>query len=194
MIKMPLRTSQHRKPASARWTRRSSNRRDVLSVNMISLPLADFRHLSHISPDSHMDRSFGDLSFLKSAGNSLVLQSSQSEQNLFLACDPPPKPPRLKPLEGCCSPVWEHVPVNQRQKCSSMPLLDNEEADDVERRSPLEPANSPDRGSLSSGQDSTQTNAEESQADEMDSAFSLDLGPSILDAVLQVMDKLHQQK
>ncbi|XP_057199794.1 cdc42 effector protein 3-like [Triplophysa rosa] len=194
MIKMPLRTSLQRKPASGRWTRRSSNRRDVLSVNMISLPLADFRHLSHISPDSHMDRSFGDLSFLKTAGNSLVLQSSQSEQNLFLACGPPPKPPRLNPAESRCSPVWEHAPVNQRQKCSSMPLLDSEEANDVERRSPLEPANSPDRGSLSSGRDSTQTNSEESQADEMDSAFSLDLGPSILDAVLQVMDKLHQQK
>lgn len=193
-IKMPLRTSLHRKPASGRWTRRSSNRRDVLSVNMISLPLGDFRHLSHISSDSHMDRSFGDLSFLKSAGHSLMLQSSQSEQNLFLACAPPPKPPRLNPEDGRCSPVWEQAPVNQRQKCSSLPLLDCEEADDEERRSPREPPHSPDRGSLSSGRDSTQTNSEESQADEMDTAFSLDLGPSILDAVLQVMDKLHQQK
>lgn len=140
-----------------------------------------------------MDRSFGDLSFLKAAGHGLILQSSQSEQNLFLACAPPPKPPRLNPEDGRSSPVWEHTPVNQRQKCSSLPLLDSEEAEDEEQRSPLKTPNSPDCGSLSSGRDSTQTNSEESQA-EMDTAFSLDLGPSILDAVLQVMDKLHQQK
>lgn len=194
MIEMPLRTSLHRKPASGRWPRRASNRRDVLSVNMISLPLGDFRHLSHISSDSPVDRSFGDLSFLKEAGHSVMMQSSRSEQNLFLACAPPPKPPRLSPEDGRCSPVWEHTPVNQRQKCSSLPLLDREEAEEEERHSPIQTANSRDGGSLSSGRGSTQTNSEESQADEMDTAFSLDLGPSILDAVLQVMDKLHQQK
>ncbi|XP_055028927.2 cdc42 effector protein 3 [Misgurnus anguillicaudatus] len=190
MIKMPLRTSLHRKPESGKWTRRWSKRKEVLSVNMISLPLGDFRHLSHISSDSGVDRSFGDLSFLQ-AGHSLLLKSSQSEQNLFLACAPPPKPPRLNPEEERRSPVWEDAPVVQKQKCSSMPLLDSEEVE--EQHLHREPANSPGRGSLSSGRDSMQTNSEESQPDETDTGFTfnLDLGPSILDAVLEVMDDLH---
>lgn len=193
MIKMPLRTSLRRKPESGKWTSRWSKRREVVSVNMISLPLGDFRHLSHISSDSGVDRSFGDLSFLK-AGHGLLRKSSQSEQNLFLACPPPPKPPRLNPEEERHSPVWEDAPVIQKQKCSSMPLLDSEEVEDMEQHLHLEPANSPGRGSLSSGRDSMQTNSEESQPDEMDLGFTfnLDLGPSILDAVLEVMDDLHQ--
>uniref|UniRef100_A0A8C2DWP1 CRIB domain-containing protein n=1 Tax=Cyprinus carpio TaxID=7962 RepID=A0A8C2DWP1_CYPCA len=185
---MPLRTSFLRKPTSGRWQRRLSNRREVLSVNMISLPLGDFRHLSHIGTSGHTD-SFGDLQFLKK-GHSLLLQSSKSEQNLFLP--PPPKPPRVN-LDGAdrCGPIWEH----QRQKCSSLPLLDTEEdEDECPHTEPTGISWSPARGSLSSGRDSTQTNPEETQPDQTDSAFtfSLDLGPSILDAVLQVMDKVHQ--
>ncbi|XP_016361865.1 cdc42 effector protein 3 [Sinocyclocheilus anshuiensis] len=189
---MPLGTSLLRKPTSGRWQRRQSNRKEVLSVNMISLPLGDFRHLSHIGTDGHTE-SFGDLSFLKE-GHSLLLQSSKSEQNLFLP--PPPKPPRINLDEaGRCSPVWEHTPAHQRQKCSSLPLLDMEEDEDTCSHTETTGISwSPARGSLSSGRDSTQTNPEETQPDQMDSAFtfSLDLGPSILDAVLQVMDKVHQ--
>ncbi|XP_043088372.1 cdc42 effector protein 3-like [Puntigrus tetrazona] len=187
---MPLRTPLPRKPTSGRWQRRPWNRKEVLSVNMISLPLGDFRHLSHIGASGHTD-SFGDLSFLKE-GHSLLLQSSKSEQNLFLP--PPPKPPRVNLDEaGRCSPVWEHAPVDQRQKCSSLPLLDTEEDED-EDTEPNGNGWSPARGSLSSGRDSTQTNPEETQPNQTDSAFafSLDLGPSILDSVLQVMDKVHQ--
>ncbi|XP_067310962.1 cdc42 effector protein 3-like isoform X2 [Pseudorasbora parva] len=192
---MPLRTSLHRKPTSGRWQRRLSSRKEVMSVNMISLPLGDFRHLSHIGVDGHTE-SFGDLSFLK-AGQSLLLQSSKSEQNLFLACAAPPKPPRINLDEpGRCSPIWERTPANQRQKCSSLPLLDVEE-DEEEECSHLETKSicrSPAHGSLSSGRDSTQTNPEETQSDQTDAAFtfSLDLGPSIMDAVLQVMDKVQQ--
>ncbi|XP_052437057.1 cdc42 effector protein 3-like [Carassius gibelio] len=189
---MPLRTSLLRKPTSGRWQRRLSNRKQVLSVNMISLPLGDFRHLSHIGTSGHMD-SFGDLSFLKE-GHSLLLQSSKSEQNLFLP--PPPKPPRVNVDEaGQCSPIWEHAPNIQRQKCSSLPLLDTEEDEDTCSHPETTGISwSPARGSLSSGRDSTQTNPEETQPDQTDSAFtfSLDLGPSILDSVLQVMDKVHQ--
>lgn len=191
---MPLRTLLYRKPASGRWQRRLTNRKEVVSVNMISLPLGDFRHVSHIGMDGHSE-SFGDLSFLKE-GQSLLLQSSKSEQNLFLTCTPPPKPPRVNLDEpGRCSPIWEYAPANQRQKCSSLPLLNAEEQE--EECSHVEPrsiSRSPARGSLSSGRDSTQTNPEETQPDQTDTAFtfSLDLGPSILDAVLQVMDKVQQ--
>ncbi|XP_059209942.1 cdc42 effector protein 3-like isoform X2 [Centropristis striata] len=189
---MPLRTSLYRKQSSARWPSRHAKRREVLSVNMISLPLADFRHISHIGNDAHTD-SFGDLSFLK-MGHNLLLQSSQSEQNLFLACSPPPKPPRLNldETEGSESPDWPmHNASQKRKKCSSMPLLDSEDGEaEMEKEDGL------GRGSLSSDkdEDSTETcDKTVGQLKEEDNgfSFSLDLGPSILDDVLQVMDKIH---
>lgn len=204
---MPLRTSLYRKQASGRWPRRSSKRREVLSVNMISLPLADFRHISHIGNDVHKD-SFGDLSFL-TRGHSLLLQSSQSEQNLFLACSPPPKPPRLNLDEGEVpgSPDWplghHHSTSNKRQKCSSMPLLDSEDGEEMEREDENQhgitagpnQVHSCGQGNVNSGRagDSTCPNDTTGQHKEEDSgfSFSLDLGPSILDDVLQVMEKLH---
>lgn len=202
---MPLRTSLYRKPSSSRWP--SRKRREVLSVNMISLPLADFRHISHIGNDAHTD-SFGDLSFLK-MGHNLLLQSSQSEQNLFMACSPPPKPPRLNldDPEGSESPDWhashQHKGSQKRKKCSSMPLLDSEEGDEeMEKEAGYQRANTaasghrPGWGSLSSEKDGDSTDACDvtaAQQKDEDSgfSFSLDLGPSILDDVLQVMDKLH---
>ncbi|XP_033967563.1 cdc42 effector protein 3 [Pseudochaenichthys georgianus] len=207
---MPLRTSLHRKPASGRWPNRNTKRREVLSVNMISLPLADFRHLSHIGNDSNTD-SFGDLSFLK-MGHNLLLQSSQSEQNLFLACSPPPKPPRvnLEEAEGSESPDWHVGLLHMSQKkkiCNSMPLLDNEDGeaemekeDGYKRGNNFAPnlAHSGGRGSLNSDRDEDSTETFDKtvglQHKEEDSgfSFSLDLGPSILDDVLQVMDKLHK--
>ncbi|XP_036448809.1 cdc42 effector protein 3-like [Colossoma macropomum] len=197
---MPLRTTFEGKPPSGRWPRRSSKRK-VLSVNMISLPLADFRHLAHIGSNAQTDN-FGDLSFLKQ-GHSLLLQSSQSEQNLFLACAPPPKPPRLNLDEAETGHGSDTNWVSQRQssvqrrkKCSSLPLLDTEEVEEEAYELNAEEApisRSPGRGSLSSGRDSTQTGPDETQPD-VDTSFSfnLDLGPSILDDVLQVMDKLNQ--
>ncbi|XP_026154380.1 cdc42 effector protein 3 [Mastacembelus armatus] len=206
---MPLRTALHRKLSSGHWTGRSSKHREVLSVNTISLPLA-FRHISHISSNAHSD-SFGDLSFLKMDQN-LLLQSSQSEQNLFLACSPPPKPPRLNldKTQGSVSPDWsvshQQNTSQKRKKCSSMPLLDSEEGDeetekqDGYQRGTIVASNqnlSHQRGSVTSDQDTDSTkicNTTARQQTEEDSGFSfnLDLGPSILDDVLQVMDKLHK--
>lgn len=176
---MPLKTSMYRKPSSSRWS--SRRRKDVLSVNMISLPLADFRHVTHIGNDAHTD-SFGDLSFLKK-GHRLLLQSSQSEQNLFMACSPPPKPPRLNldEPEGSESPEWGS---QKRKKCSSMPLLDSDDGE-IETEQAYK--------SFNPKQDNTRTETEDSATKEEDSgfSFSLDLGPSILDDVLQVMDKIN---
>lgn len=183
---MPLRTSLYRKPSSGRWPSRLSKRKEVLSVNMISLPLADFRHLSHIGNGAHAD-SFGDLSFLK-MGHSLLLQSSQSEQNIFMACSPPPKPPRVNvdEAEGSESPDWSlsrqlNAP-QKKKKCSSMPLLDadNGEVEEEEK--------------WHQGENSKKTPTESSPKQDEDSSFSfsLDLGPSILEDVLQVMEQLHK--
>lgn len=202
---MPLRTSLYRKPSSNRWA--SRKRREVLSVNMISLPLADFRHISHIGNDAHTD-SFGDLSFLK-MGHGLLLQSSQSEQNLFLACSPPPKPPRLNldEAEGSESPDWhvshQHNTSQKRKKCSSLPLLDSEEGDeemekDAGYQRVINVASSqirrPGSGSVSSDKDGDSTDtcdktAGQQKDEDSGFSFSLDLGPSILDDVLQVMNK-----
>ncbi|XP_034531748.1 cdc42 effector protein 3 [Notolabrus celidotus] len=202
---MPLRTSLYRKPSSGRWT--SRKRREVLSVNMISLPLADFRHISHIGSDAHTD-SFGDLSFLK-MGHNLLLQSSQSEQNLFLACSPPPKPPRLNldEAEGSESPDWnadhQNITPQKRKKCSSMPLLDSAEGDEeMEKEDGYQRGNKVASsqtqrsgwGSLSSDKDgdstdTCDTSAGQQKDEDSGFSFSLDLGPSILDDVLQVMNK-----
>lgn len=206
---MPLRTSFYRKQSSGRWPSRNSKRREVLSVNMISLPLADFRHISHIGSDAHRD-SFGDLSFLK-MGHSLLLQSSQSEQNLFMACSPPPKPPRLNvaETEGSKIPDWsvrpQHNISQKRKKCSSLPLLDSEEGEgETEEEDGYQKGNnvasnqplSRGRGSVSSDRNEVSTETCDKTAAQMKEednsfSFSLDLGPSILDDVLQVMDKLH---
>ncbi|XP_057714950.1 cdc42 effector protein 3-like [Corythoichthys intestinalis] len=202
---MPLRTSLHRKPTSGRWSSRHSKRREILSVNMISLPLADFRHISHIGNNAQTD-SFGDLSFLK-MGHNLLMQSSQSEQNLFLACSPPPKPPRLNvEAEGSDSSDWpdmhqENV-SQKRQKCSSMPLLDSKECE-TELADGHERGNNIATNQFSNTEWGHQTadwiadsavvgDKIEGQQGEEDNgfSFSLDLGPSILDDVLQVMDKL----
>lgn len=176
---------------------------------MISLPLADFRHISHIGNDAQRD-SFGDLSFLK-MGHNLLLQSSQSEQNLFMACSPPPKPPRLNldEADGSESPDWRaghlHNTSQKRKKCSSMPLLDSEDKEvEMEKEDGYQRGNNVatnqagrlGRGSLNSDRDEDSAEICDKtvrQHKEEDSgfSFSLDLGPSILDDVLQVMDKLH---
>lgn len=173
---------------------------------MISLPLADFRHISHIGNDAHTD-SFGDLSFLKMSHN-LLLQSSQSEQNLLMACSPPPKPPRLNldETEGRESPTLsmdrKHDTSQKKQKCSSMPLLDSDHGDEeVEKEDGYQRGNSnqthnPRQSSMNSDRDEVFTEtcnktAEQQKDEDSGFSFSLDLGPSILDDVLQVMDKLH---
>ncbi|XP_064182418.1 cdc42 effector protein 3-like [Anguilla rostrata] len=201
---MPFKNSLYRKTSLAYWPRKQSKRRELVSVNMISLPLGDFRHLAHIGSQACHD-SFGDLSFLK-RGHGLFRHSSQSEQNLFLACSPPPKPPRLNLDEtepqtaaAASSLEGERQPSQRTKKCSSMPLLDCEEEEEVEQEEgrALEAASdSAERHSYCSSRDagSLQACPEQPRAQDDDSSFTLDLdlGPSMLDDVLQVMDKLHQ--
>ncbi|XP_034051137.1 cdc42 effector protein 2 [Thalassophryne amazonica] len=203
---MSMRTSLHRKHQSARWPSRDAKHRDILSVDMISLPLADFRHITHIGNDANTD-SFGDLSILKK-GHSLLLQSFQSEQNVFLSCSPPPKPPRLKldETEPSKGPNWTVSPQRSTScrttNCTSMPLLDNKGGKkDMEkevaghRGDPAGSLQSPTNGTLSSGMNGESTVTPDKidghQDEDTCFSFSLDLGPSILDDVLQVMDKLH---
>lgn len=167
---------------------------------MISLPHNDFRHIAHIGIDANKD-SFGDLSFLKQ-GHNLLQQSSKSEQNLFLACSPPPKPPRLNlnEKEESQSPDWS---VDQkRQKCNSLPMLDSDDEEEMikegHHKGNKVASNQTDRlvrGSVNSDtcEESPESCHKTTELKDEDSgfSFSLDLGPSILDDVLKVMDKQH---
>ncbi|RVE57101.1 hypothetical protein OJAV_G00212840 [Oryzias javanicus] len=197
---MPLRTSTNRKSSPSHISRRISKHRETLTVNMISLPLGDFRHISHIGNNALTD-SFGDLSFLKK-GNGLLRHSSKSEQNLFLACVPPPKPPRLNlnlnGTEGKQSPEWSLD--HRKKKCNSMPLLDGDEGDEVFKDEDCQRRNNNGLNEahafgLSDTSSCTDGEFTESYGDAKDEdncfSFSLDLGPSILDDVLQVMEKIH---
>lgn len=195
---MPLKNSFQRSASLIYWPKKQQKRREFLSVNMISLPLGDFRHLAHIGGQACHD-SFGDLSFLKK-GHGLLGHSSQSEQDLFLACSPPPKPPRLNIEEPDpqTSPTWEDErhSSQRHKKCTSMPLLDCAE---VPGPAPEVDSGRAGRRGFGSNRDADylQTCLEELQLeDEDDCAFTLDLdlGPSILDDVLQVMNKQHQGK
>ncbi|KAJ7989075.1 hypothetical protein DPEC_G00315780 [Dallia pectoralis] len=193
---MSLKTSVHR-TARARWSRKSHKNMEVLSVKAIGSPLADFRHVSHIGIDADGD-SFGDLSFLEGAHN-LLMQTSQSEQNLFQACIPPPKPPRLN-LDRTEATTLTRTNVTsescseKRKKCNSLPLLDCDEGEE-ETEGQQEMVIRPSSGwGPGTDVDSTQTSpADTLQSYEEDNSFSfsLDLGPSILDDVLKVMDRLH---
>ncbi|KAJ8356319.1 hypothetical protein SKAU_G00191130 [Synaphobranchus kaupii] len=184
--KMPLKSSLYLKSNTLRS--RKSKRREPLSANMISQPLGDFRHLSHIGMDTQGDV-FGDLSFLKRV-NSLPNESSLS--TLGLGPDdilPPPKPPRLEPGQDAEPQVLHGK--QRHKKCHSLPLLDSIDADEL--TSGEGPPDFVTEREAELTQDPP-SELSESPAPEDDSPFSLnlDLGPSILDDVLRVMDKLSQ--
>lgn len=206
---MPLKTL-YLKSATMRLPRKQKR----LSVNMISLPLGDFRHLSHIGLDAHGE-AIGDLSALQRT-NSLILRSSQSHQDLFqtpAACpSPPPKPPRLlSPEEKEAQAIIKPRIFNQirtHKKCHSLPLLDTIEVVECpELPERQEQDKQTEQGVKEAGLimrmevselDWAPSHApcslvEAPMVDEDSSfALNLDLGPSILDDVLQVMNKLHQ--
>ncbi|XP_064847232.1 cdc42 effector protein 3-like [Oncorhynchus masou masou] len=205
---MPLKNSLYLKSATMRWPRKQK-RRELLSVNMISLPLGDFRHLSHIGLDAHGD-TFGDLTAFHRTG-SLILHSSQSHQDLYCkgTSPAPPKPPRLLSPEEMDAQSAEAGTLPQafrHNKYHSLPLLDDVEVvehDGLYQREEVKQEQE-EEGGLTMGPDGFELNAapqqvpcppvEASPVVEEDSSFALnlDLGPSILEDVLQVMDQLYQ--
>ncbi|XP_014117640.1 PREDICTED: cdc42 effector protein 2 [Pseudopodoces humilis] len=145
--------------------------RDILSSDMISPPLGDFRHTIHVGSGGESD-AFGDISFLQgkfhllpraaepapfsfpraveaapspSLKNAVSLPALGGARALTLPAAPaPPKPPRLRPDEAPAAPA-----------CAAA----NGEAEAVPSQA----------GSLLS--------------------LHVDLGPSILEDVLQVMER-----
>ncbi|XP_067098165.1 cdc42 effector protein 3-like [Osmerus mordax] len=207
---MPLKTAMYFKSATLRSTRKQKR----LSVNMISLPLGDFRHLSHIGLDARGE-AIGDLSALQRSG-SLILRSSQSHQDLFQTATPngspppPPKPPRLlSPEERKAQAITKPSSLSQgrkHKKCHSLPLLDTievVECDDLRQEQSM-PAQTEGRNAgltmqlgvskLDGGSTHIPCSLVEAPLVEEDPCFvlDLDLGPSILEDVLHVMDRLHQ--
>ncbi|XP_041717062.1 cdc42 effector protein 3 [Coregonus clupeaformis] len=210
---MPRKTALYIKSATMRWPRKQK-RRELLSVSMISLPLGDFRHLSHIGLDAHGD-AFGDLTAFQQTG-SLILHSSQSHQDLYSNITPnetppaPPKPPRLlnpEEMDAQATKARTIPQASRHNKCHSLPLLDSVEVvyDGLYQREEVkQEQEQEEEGGLTIGPDGLELNAAPQQAPcppveappvvEEDSSFALnlDLGPSILEDVLQVMDQLYQ--
>ncbi|KAM4633905.1 cdc42 effector protein 3-like [Polymixia lowei] len=208
---MPLRSAGYFKSATMRWSRKSK-RSDLLSVNMISLPLGDFKHLSHIGLDARSD-AFGDLSAFQ-RGGSLILHSSQSHQDLFLTrtpnITPPPKPPRLlspEEMEAQAIKKPRMLPLTARhKKCHSLPLLDSLEVVEQEKIPPREEEVQKEVREKKAGLTMRTEVSELGEApnptiepvgqteveEEPCFVLNLDLGPSLLEEVLQVMDRLQQ--
>lgn len=179
--------------------------RDLLSSDMISPPLGDFRHTIHIGSGAGGDNLFGDLSFLQGKfhllpgqqchqgtiqwscaanGNSPLLKNALSlpviggVQALMLppsapvasqppapAMAPPPKPPRLH-LESphTSLPGSPKRSLDQEKPC----IRSEEKVWEKQCDKNDEPSYLSHAGSLLS--------------------LHLDLGPSILEDVLQIMD------
>ncbi|KAM4722660.1 cdc42 effector protein 2 [Rhinophrynus dorsalis] len=165
---------------------RKGKLRDVLSPDMISPPLGDFRHTIHIG--SGEGDVFGDVSFLQgkfhllpqshpgSTGcspsttpppshpdipspllkNAISLPAIGGPQALSLPQAPPPKPPRLHLDENCKSPL-RHVGGDAH------PLDNGVSAEEREKQILVH------AGSLLS--------------------LHVDLGPSIMEDVMQIMDR-----
>ncbi|KAF7645884.1 hypothetical protein LDENG_00197030 [Lucifuga dentata] len=187
---MALKTITNLKSATLRWSRKP--KRCELSI---SLPLDDFRHLAHIGLDTQTNLAFGDLSAFHQ-GSDLLLGGSCSQHDIFLTSDhlPPSKPPRL------FTPQIEKTRIlNQTtgdKKPPTLPLLDisvkhkekflkEPSQEEVQVRYQEEQE---EGGFLELDAAPGQTWQEE---EEEESYFGLnfDLGPSILEEVLQVMEK-----
>ncbi|GCB70256.1 cdc42 effector protein 2-like [Scyliorhinus torazame] len=170
--------------------------RDVLSADMISPPLGDFRHRSHIGKSGESD-TFGDMSFLQDQGDLLSTLSTSKDSDSRA----PPKPPRLH-LEESDDPVVETAspmpaiteapdnqpPIDQSATFQHIPpgslqqvlLCNSQRVDEKQQQNEdFEDQRCP-----------TETMLHESSFGPSESMFSfkVDLGPSILEDILKVMD------
>ncbi|NXD46198.1 BORG1 protein, partial [Copsychus sechellarum] len=161
--------------------------RDILSSDMISPPLGDFRHTIHIGSGGQSD-SFGDISFLQ--GKFHLLPRGSAEP----AAPEPFEFARAATVSG--SPAAA-APSPLLKNAISLPALGGAQALTLpSAQAPPKPPRlhldeaaspaSPERGRAANGE-------AEALASHAGSLLSLhvDLGPSILDEVLQVMER-HQ--
>ncbi|XP_041132012.1 cdc42 effector protein 3-like [Polyodon spathula] len=190
---MPRKSSLFMRSLVAKRSRKQKMK-EVLNADMISMPLGDFRHLSHIGRD---EDPFGDLSFLQ--GSHKLLKSAQSEHNLLIACNPPPKPPRIhndRPQSPHSGQQTE-LSFSTKKYSVSMSMLDNldseeswqEGIEDQEESRGLALTDRATKQDPSLEKDTKNKSPHNSEPDLYPYPAFLDLGPSILDDVLQVMNK-----
>ncbi|XP_041952051.1 cdc42 effector protein 2-like [Alosa sapidissima] len=180
---MPLKNSLYFKSTTLRWSRKQKPKA-MLSSSMISQPLGDFRHLSHIG----LDESFGDVPVFQRSG-SLVLHGSRSDQNLYLVGPPPPKPPRLLTPEEAAAQARSRAASPTHKKSHSLPLLDEVQVVHLPRSDEADGEVDGLVGLTTKLPPKAQRSGlSPAGADDLPLSLNLDLGPSILDDVLKVMD------
>ncbi|KAM7134074.1 cdc42 effector protein 2-like [Macrochelys suwanniensis] len=208
---MPAKTPIYLKTSTPKRGRRL-RLRDVLSSDMISPPLGDFRHSAHIGPEGEGDM-FGELAFLQGQydllprlGRRLASQSAQavgqapgrgpsllkSAVSLPLfggAPSPeraPPKPPRLHLEELPSSQRSMSVSCGQGLSFSSMPHFD--QLPSSVSFSTTSEGSFPGSWGLDTPEPPRSPRAAVPRSESL-LGFDLDLGPSILDDVLRIMEE-----
>ncbi|XP_069750271.1 cdc42 effector protein 2-like [Narcine bancroftii] len=164
---MSAKAPAHLKPQGSQKGRKV-NLRGVLSTDMISSPLGDFRHTIHIGSRGG-DDVFGDLSFLE--GKLHLLPGIGSLAGTARTASLRKPPDRLSPLLKNAISLPVIPPKSEPPPKPPRLHLDGEEGH------PSAPAESP--ATLPSHAMSLLS-------------LQLDLGPSILDDILEVMDQKQQ--
>nr|XP_005990835.1 PREDICTED: cdc42 effector protein 2-like [Latimeria chalumnae] len=172
---------------------RRGKKMKLLSPDMISPPLGDFRHKSHIGQNGENDM-FGEIPFLKDRGD--LLFPCRSELDLSVE-DAPPKPPRLhledslgvqpqkemsksmSDLDNIDKPSlsWNHARGHgdELPGGNPRPTADRKRGADIEKRMTICTGSFLETKLLSNEMETLPP-------------LNLDLGPSILDDILKIMD------
>ncbi|XP_077141635.1 cdc42 effector protein 2-like [Ranitomeya variabilis] len=227
---MPAKTPMYLKTSTPKRGKKPKLR-DVLSREMISPPLGDFRHSAHIGLDGEEDM-FGELSFLQgkydllpNLGRKLTLQNTDNRLDhefhdsdgsfrplknaislpVFTGTQSkeraPPKPPRLHleevPSQRSMSISYGEGCFRREEDMSFSSISKEENSRSLTVSTSSSEASITGSGMFSPG---CGTDGSESKMDNLDSqnqdnppseslfGLELDLGPSILDDVLRIMD------
>uniref|UniRef100_A0A8C4W519 CDC42 effector protein 2 n=2 Tax=Gopherus TaxID=38771 RepID=A0A8C4W519_9SAUR len=177
--------------------------RDILSSDMISPPLGDFRHTIHIGSGGENDM-FGDISFLQGKFHLLPRTEGSLDSDRGSHCGVPFEFSRTATISGHEQPFSE-APSPLLKNAISLPVIGGPQAlmlpsTQAPPKPPrlhlddkVQPAVSNELFAIPQNGFVEEKNKDESFMSHAGSLLSLhvDLGPSILDDVLQVMDK-HQ--
>ncbi|OCT83986.1 hypothetical protein XELAEV_18022124mg [Xenopus laevis] len=186
-------------PIYLKRSTRKGKLRDILSPDMISPPLGDFRHTIHIgSGEGDM---FGDISFLQGKYH-LLPQSMPGSSSTSPDGTPPTSQPDLLNPPPCHPDLLSPLLKN----AISLPAIGGPQALSLPQSPPPKPPrlhlDDKTKGSLSEVEGdypigvsvNNRFTAEEREEQILAHAGSIlslhvDLGPSIMDDVLQIMDK-----
>ncbi|XP_053329231.1 cdc42 effector protein 2-like [Spea bombifrons] len=228
---MPAKTPMYLKTSTPKRGKKTKLR-DMLSREMISPPLGDFRHSAHIGLDGEGGM-FGELSFLQgkydllpNLGHKLAIQSADAGLDGDLRSGPesyrpflknavslpafgdsqhkeraPPKPPRLHleetPSQRSMSVSYGEGGFHREEDLSFSTISQDEHSRFLAASMSSSDGSISECGGESRGQESEEAHhargsprAREQSLTKSDSLFGLelDLGPSILDEVLRIMD------